>query len=105
MYEQSLLNNNLFQNIPNNSLMYSAFTPVFGNMSFGIMPSGKGEVSRGFPSVPYLSLEALAYQAQLTANNLLTGQTQGTQNITGQQTVTDGAGNVRMVSGYAPGQF
>jgi hypothetical protein len=90
-------------NMPNNSLMYSAFTPTFGNLSFQISPSQTGEVSNSFGTIPYLSLEALVYMQQMNAQmspvNVLPGQNTGQQNVQGQYTVTDQTGNVRVQIG------
>jgi hypothetical protein len=85
-------------NMPNASLMYSSFTPTFGNLNFAIAPSMTGEVSNTFGTVPYLSLEALIYmnQVQSATNqaNTTSGQVTGQQNITGALTVTDNSGNI-----------
>ena len=103
--ENNQFSSYLFQNIPNYSMMYSTFTPVFGNTQFFIQPSSPGQVASGFPTIPYLSLEAMAYQAQLTANNVMPGNTQGTQNQTGLSTVTDASGKTVVASGYSPSAF
>jgi hypothetical protein len=96
-------------NLPNASLMYSSFTPIFGNLNFQIAPSMTGEVNFSFGQIPYLSLEALIYQqqmqAQVSPTNIQSGQNTGQQNIQGQYTVTDNAGNQRMVAGYSAGAF
>lgn len=89
--------------MPNASLMYSTFTPTFGNLMFQIQPSMTGEVSNTFGTIPYLSLESLIYmqqvQAQTAPTTILSGQNQGQQNITGAYTVTDNANNVRVAIG------
>ena len=103
------MDQNLSENMPNQSLMYSTFTPTFGNLNFQIMPSQSGEVSNTFGTIPYLSLEALVYnqqiQAQSSPTNSLPGQNTGQQNIQGQYTVTDGGGNQRIIMGYSPNAF
>ena len=90
-------------NMPNASLMYSTFTPTFGNLMFQIQPSMTGEVSNTFGTIPYLSLESLIYmqqvQAQTSPTTVLAGQNTGQQNITGAYTVTDNANNVRVAIG------
>jgi hypothetical protein len=85
-------------NMPNASLMYSTFTPTFGNLMFAIQPSPTGEVSDTFGTVPYMSLEGLIYmqqvQAATSSTNTVSGNTTGQQNITGALTITDQSGNV-----------
>lgn len=85
-------------NMPNASMMYSTFTPTFGNLMFQIAPSQTGEVSNQFQTIPYLSLEALIYQQQIqsatNAANTTGGQMTGQQNISGALTVSDNSGNV-----------
>lgn len=97
--------NNIALNMPNASLMYSTFTPTFGNLMFQIAPSQTGEVNYGFGTIPYLSLEALLYQQQIAAQvdpvRISSGQHGGQQNITGQYTVTGAAGNVQVAIGNA----
>lgn len=94
---------NLAVNMPNASLMYSTYTPTFGNLSFQIAPSMSGEVNTNFGLIPYLSLEALIYQQQIQAQtapvSILPGQNTGQQNVQGQYTVTDNTGNVRIQMG------
>jgi hypothetical protein len=90
-------------NMPNASLMYSSFTPTFGNLMFQIAPSQTGEVNFSFGTVPYLSLEALLYQQQISAQVdpavISAGQHSGQHNVQGSYTVTDQAGNVRVQIG------
>lgn len=85
-------------NMPNASLMYSTFTPTFGNITFAIQPSMTGEVSNTFGTIPYMSLEGLIYMQQVQAatnpTNSVSGNTTGQQNVTGALTITDIAGNV-----------
>lgn len=101
--------NDLAMNMPNMALMYSSFTPTFGNIMFQIQPSMTGEVNSSFGQIPYLSLESLIYQQQMQAQtqpqNIVSGQNTGQQNIQGQYTVTDSLGNQRMVMGYSQGAF
>lgn len=103
--------NDLYQNIPNMSLMFTMYSATFGNMNFTVTPPapmipGKpDQVQAGFPSVPYLSLEALFYNAQssnpvVAPPNILSGNTSGAQNISGQQTIKDGNGNPVYVAGF-----
>lgn len=92
-------------NMPNSSLMYSTFTPTFGNLLFQIAPSQTGEVNFSYGTIPYLSLEALLYQQQIAASvdpaNVRSGQSGGQQNISGQYTVTGAAGNMQVAIGAA----
>lgn len=91
------------QNMPNNSLMYSTYTPIFGNLSFNLAPSQTGEVNFNFQTTPYLSLEGLIYQQQIQApiqpTSVMGGQSAGQQNVGGALTVTDASGNVRVQIG------
>jgi hypothetical protein len=90
-------------NMPNASMMYSTFTPVFGNLGFQIAPSQTGEVNYSFGNVPYFSLEGLLYMQQVASatqpESITPGQHTGQQNITGQYTVTGAAGNVQVAIG------
>lgn len=96
------------QNMPNASLMYSTNTPIFGNLMFAIQPSPTGEVSNTFGTIPYFSLEALIYmqqvQSQTNQVNTTSKQMTGQQNVTGALTVTDNSGNVvaQISSGSLP---
>jgi hypothetical protein len=96
------------QNMPNQSLMYSTYTPVFGNLGFNIAPSQTGEVNFGFGTLPYFSLEGLIYMQQVAAatqpESVLPGQSQGQQNVSGQITVTGAAGNQQVAIGNATTQ-
>lgn len=99
----------LAANMPNASLMYSTYTPTFGNLSFQIQPSMSGEVSNTFGTIPYLSLESLIYlqqvQSQVTPTSILPGQNTGQQNVQGQYTVTDSTKNQRVLIGYSQNGF
>lgn len=106
MYDSgdSQFSSELSQNVPNASLMMMMYSGTFGNMGFTVQPATPGNVQGGFPSVPYLSLEALLYNAQssnpiVSPNNIQTGSTAGVQNISGTHTVTDNTGNVRVSIG------
>lgn len=95
----------LAMNMPNTSMMYSTFTPIFGNLGFQIAPSQTGEVNYGFGTMPYFSLEGLIYMQQVNSatqpQRILPGQNTGQQNIRGQYTVTGAAGNVQVAIGNA----
>jgi hypothetical protein len=105
MYQgNSGFSSELSQNIPNASMMMMMYSATFGNMGFTVIPAGPGYVQPGFPSIPYLSLEALLYNGQMSnpvvpTHNILSGATSGTQNISGNQTTTDASGNIRVVIG------
>jgi hypothetical protein len=86
------------------------YTTVFGNVNFLIQPSMTGEVSNTFGTVPYMSIESVMYAgatgyAQVDPGTILSGQSQGQQNIQGTTTITDGNGLPRMVMGYSQGAF
>lgn len=92
------------QNAPNSSMMMLMQSAVFGNMAFQIQPASPGVKQTGFPSVPYLSLEALLYNGQMSnpvvaPANIQTGSTAGTQNVSGNITTTDNTGNIRVAIG------
>lgn len=94
----------LAANAPNMSLMFSSFTPTFGNIMFQITPPMPGNTDAAFPTVPYLSLEALIYQ-QIGSNpasaplTLLSGSNTGQQVIGGQITQQDATGTSRFQQG------
>lgn len=96
----------LYQNAPNESLMFTMYSTTFGNGGFQIMPPSPGEVGDGFPSVPYLSLEALIYQ-QMSSNPLsspvytYSGSNTGQQIIGGQLTQQDANSTSRFFQGFA----
>ncbi|MDE2103439.1 MAG: hypothetical protein KGL39_39725 [Patescibacteria group bacterium] len=100
--------NELAMNMPNQSLMYSTYTPIFGNLGFNIAPSQTGEVNYGYGTMPYFSLEGLIYMQQVAASTqpqmIMSGQHTGQQNISGQYTVTGAAGNVQVAIGNATTQ-
>jgi len=92
-------------NAPSAALAYTAFSGVFGNYNLVVTPATPGKVDLGFPSIPYLSLEALLY-SQAAANpavnptNITSGSNIGQQSTTGQSTVTDSTGTARLLTGY-----
>jgi hypothetical protein len=92
-------------NAPSAALAYTAFSSVFGNYNLTVMPATPGKVDLGFPSIPYLSLEALLY-SQAAANpavsptNVMSGTNIGEQATTGAQTQHDSTGTARLLSGY-----
>lgn len=109
----SLSNNDytssLYANLPNASLMQAMYSTTFGNMNFSVQGPQEGSISSSFPTVPYLSLEALLYQGQqsnplTSATNIFTGQTAGQQNIGGQVTMNDSVNQHRYLMGYQQGQ-
>ena len=56
--------NQTFKNAPNASLMFTMYSTTFGNGAFQLLPPPTGNMEDGFPSIPYLSLEAIIYQQQ-----------------------------------------
>lgn len=100
--------NEIYSNTPNMSLMFTMYSTTFGNMNFMVQPSMPGKVGDGFPTVPYLPLEALIYQQQssnpvVAPNNVLTGQNIGQQRIGGLSTMDDQFGTNRYMQGYQTG--
>ena len=100
--------NEVMQNTANMSLMFTMYSTTFGNMNFIVQPPMPGKVGSSFPTVPYMPLEALLYQAQssnpITApNNVLTGQGIGEQRIGGLSTMNDQFGTNRFMQGFQTG--
>lgn len=94
----------VYANSPNMSLMYTMYTPTFGSGSFMIQPPKSGEVGNAFPTVPYLSIEALFYQQQSSNPlsspiNTLSGANVGQQVVNGQYTVSDSTNTSRYMLG------
>lgn len=87
-------------NMPNTSMLYMAYTPIFGSTNFQMAPSQTGEVNLNNGIIPYVSIEATVFmlQIQSSANPMNTtgGQVTGQQNIQGGLTATDGLGNIRV---------
>jgi hypothetical protein len=90
-------------NAPNLSFTAS---PILGNMTFSIQaPPTKGDVQAGFPSFPYLSLEALLF-FQMMSNPMSApyttygGSNTGQQVISGQFTMQDPTGTSRYQQGF-----
>lgn len=94
----------MYQNIPTAALAFTMYTTTFGNGNFVIEPPMKGEINNGFPSVPYLSLEALLYQQQASNPysapvNTYSGSNTGQQVISATQTANDSTGTPRYAVG------
>lgn len=82
----------------------SLYSTTFGNTAFSINPPKSNNLEDGFPSIPYVSIEAIFYEQQASnplsaPYTILPGSTAGVQNISGTQTVTDATGNVRVQIG------
>lgn len=105
MYDDAGDDSETYQNAPNQSMINIMYSTTFGTGSFMIQPPSPGEVGQGWPSVPYLSVEAIFYQ-QMATNplsspvNTLSGSNVGEQVIQGQYTSTDGSGTSRYLQGY-----
>lgn len=94
-----------YQNAPNTSLINIMYTTTFGNGSFVIQPPSPGEIGQGFPSLDYLSLEAILYQQQASNPstspvNTVSGSNTGEQLISGQYTMQDDTQTSRYMQGY-----
>lgn len=106
MYEGgSDFQSEVYANAPNISMMNTMYTPTFGTGNFVIQQPSPGEVSDGFPSVPYMSLEALLYQSQSSNPlsspvNTLSGSNTGQQVIAGQYTMQDSTQTSRYQMGF-----
>lgn len=101
----SSFQNDTYSNVPNMSLMFTMFTPIFGSGSFVIQPASPGEVQAGFPSIPYLSLEALLYESQSSNPqtapvNVVGGSNTGQQTVSSNQVGVDNNGTPRSLTGF-----
>jgi len=108
MYTDGGFESQVSANAPNASMMMMAYSSTFGNANFQIMPASEGEIQEGFVTVPYLSLESLLYNGQMSnqavaPRQIQTGSTAGTQNLQGGTTVTDSQGNIRVSIGTTGG--
>lgn len=108
MYSDGGFQSEVSANVPNASMMMLMYSSTFGNMTFQVMPASPGEIQDGFATVPYLSLEALLYNGQMSnqtvaPRQIQTGSTAGTQNLQGGTTVTDSSGNIRVAIGTTGG--
>lgn len=104
MFDDNEFQSQTYQNSPNMSLMFTMYSTTFGNGSFAIQPPGPGEVGVGFPTVPYMPLEAIIYQQQasnpLSAPvNTIGGSNTGQQVISSTQTANDDTGTSRLLTG------
>lgn len=100
----SQFTSDVYQNTPNMSMMFTMFTPTFGNGDFIIQPPNPGELGQGFPTIPYLPLEALIYQQQssnpnISPVNTMAGSNTGQQVISSTQSTNDQTGTPRMIVG------
>lgn len=94
----------VYANTPNLSLMFTMYSSTFGNGDFMIQAPSPGEVGIGFPTIPYLPLEALIYQQQASNPssapvNTVSGSNTGQQVISSTQTVNDATGTPRQLTG------
>lgn len=95
----------LSQNTPNAGMMFTMYTPIFGNGSFAIDVPKDGKLDRDWPSVPYLSLEALIYE-QMSSNPFTSpnftysGQSSGQQGVSGTYTMQDANRQDRYMMGF-----
>lgn len=93
-------------NAPSAALAYTAFSTVFGNYNFMVTPSTPGKIDTGFPSIPYLSLEALLF-SQAASNpavsptNVIAGTNVAEQATVGQATKPDSTGTTRVSDGFS----
>jgi hypothetical protein len=93
-----------FENAPNMSLAFTMWSTTFGNGNFIITPPSLGEVGQGFPTVPYLSLEALIYQQQasnpaVASFNVTAGSSAGQQVVGSTTSQNDANGTPRVLNG------
>lgn len=99
--------NNASVNAPSAALAYTAFSTIFGNYNFVVTPATPGVIDLGFPTIPYLSLEALLF-SQAASNpavsptSVMSGVNVGQQATAGQTTARDSTGTTRMTTGFVP---
>lgn len=108
MYQDGGFESQITENAPNASMMMLAYSSTFGNTNFMIQPANPGEFQDNFVTIPYLSLEAMLYNGQMSnqtvaPRQIQTGSTAGTQNLQGGTTVTDSSGNIRVQIGTTGG--
>lgn len=108
MYSEGGFESQIAENTPNASMMMLMYSSTFGNMAFQVQPASPGEIQAGFATIPYLSLEAMLYNGQMSnqtvaPRQIQTGSTAGTQNIQGSQNITDSTGNIRVSMGTTGG--
>ena len=101
---QNSFQSDINANAPNRSMMFTMYTTTFGSLNFMIQPPSPGEVSSGFPTVPYLSLEALLYNQQASNPNVspvntMAGSNTGQQVIQSTQSANDSTGTPRSLMG------
>lgn len=100
--------NEISQNVANMSLMYTMYLPTFGNYNFSIQAPQEGQTSDQFPTVPYLSPEAVFYQLQSSSpavapTNVISGSSAGVQTQASTNIAPDQFGTNRVLSGYQAG--
>lgn len=101
---QGTFQSQTYENVANMSLAFTMWSTTFGNGNFLITPPSMGEVGEGYPSMPYLSLEALLYQQQASnpavrSVNLNSGTTTGQQVVSGTVSQNDSNGTPRSLTG------
>lgn len=99
--------NDIYANVGSMALSFTMYSTTFGYGGFTVQPATPGQVQGGFPTIPYLSLEALLY-VQQSSNpttapaHISGGSTSNQQVIQGQQTIQDNNGNTIYAAGYFP---
>jgi len=101
---QGAFQSDTYENVPNMSLAFTMWSTTFGNGNFIITPPSIGEVGEGYPTVPYLSLEALIYQQQasnpsVATVNVTAGSSTGQQVVGSTTSQNDANGTPRVLSG------
>jgi len=102
--ESSTFQSDIYSNVPNASLAFTMWSTTFGNGAFVIQPPMPNNVGNDFPAVPYLSLEAVLYEAQSSNPwsapiTTYAGSNTGQQVISSTQTSNDATGTARVLSG------
>jgi hypothetical protein len=99
-----------YQNTPNASLMFAMYSTTFGYGAFNILPPAQSanEVGEGFPTIPYLPLEAIIYNQQasnpaVSPYNVTGGANAGQQQMAGLTTSRDSNNTTRYGMGFFNG--
>lgn len=86
------------------------YSTTFGNPNFYIQApeQRKGEVGEGFPTIPYMPIEAILWQQQTSnpvvgTENVATGSFSGQQNLSGYQSMADATNTSRYLAGFQNG--
>jgi hypothetical protein len=88
----------------NSASMNTMYSTTFGTGNFMIRPPKLGNVEDGFPTIPYVSLEAIFYEQQASnpmsaPYTVMAGGSAGQQVISSVQTANDSSTTPRYLIG------